>query len=243
MNSKMSLAWLKTLLAVILACGLFTACSRQKMGKDGAGSPQPEGHSAPFSVTDNRMDDVLLLGADKELELGDLGIMRTLNGGLVRVYPNYSITPLRGNYVNNVIEFARLFIGTPYEYGSNRNNPQTFDCSDFTRWAYLGALGMDIPQDSRSQAQYVSTFGSRQFWNIRDAEPGDLLFFMEYRGYQQDNYRDIDPATKRISHVGIYLGNGNMIHTASQATGGVRTDYLYGKHLEWRFVSGGSVLP
>jgi peptidoglycan DL-endopeptidase CwlO len=210
------------------------------------------------SSSDNRMGDPGILQNDSDLRIGDSGIndsrgsgaapasgssFRIMGTGLVRTYPNPNIAPVNGSYANNVISFGELFLGTPYEYGSDRNNPNTFDCSDFTRYSFLGALGMELPIDSRSQANYVYTFGTRQYWDLSQAQRGDLLFFMDYRGPRQEDYRYVNRANERITHVGIYMGDGMLLHTASQATGGVRTDYIFGKHLEWRFISGGSVLP
>lgn len=101
---------------------------------------------------------------------------------------------------------------------------------------------MDIPRDSRSQWTYVSQFGSRKFYDIHQAQKGDLLFFMSYRGWRPENYAGINKNSQTITHVGMYLGNGKMLHTASAASGGVRIDYVFGKQLEWRFLRGGSVL-
>lgn len=243
----------KPALAFMLAAALLTGCSGSK----------------PKQAIDNRISDPAILEKDQELRLGDLGIehyiphyvpqnrdalFRPKNAEtqyqslqnqpvLHEVSPNPSIAPINGNYANNVISFGLLFLGTPYEYGSDRDNPNTFDCSDFARWVFLGALGMDLPKDSRSQERYVETFSKRQYWDLYQAKPGDLLFFMDYKGPRAEDYQNINPANERISHVGIYIGNGNLLHTASKATGGVRIDYMYKTHLEWRFVNGGSVLP
>ncbi|NOU84711.1 hypothetical protein GC102_02825 [Paenibacillus sp. LMG 31460] len=128
-----------------------------------------------------------------------------------------------------------------YEFSSDRSDPSTFDCSDFTRWAYLSALGMDIPKDSRSQATYVQSFSNRTYTTIDQAQRGDLLFFVSYNGTNPDNYIGMDKSIGNITHVGIYLGNGKIIHTASAATGGVRIDEI-ANHLTYRFALGGSVL-
>lgn len=204
--------------------------------------------------TQARMDDPAILEHDAELLRGDLGVedhlkskpagpIRSLQEQLMQVYPNPAIAPYQGSYVNNVIAFASQFMGAPYEYGSDRSTPDTFDCSDFTRYAFLGALGMDLPYHSRGQADYIDKFSTHTYTALNRAERGDLLFFMTYKGPYEENYRNVNPAAETITHVGIYLGEGMLLHTASQATGGVRMDYIYGKHLEWRFIKGGSVLP
>lgn len=223
----------------LLAASLLSGCSRDPV------------------MQDNRIADPSILMHDQDIQRGDADVeqyhKQTLSGSsapsfqllqtrLTRVFPNPAITPALGSYVNNVIDFARLFLGTPYEYGSDRSSPDTFDCSDFTRYAYLGALGMDLPYDSRSQGDYVDLFSPRRYTKLSMAERGDLLFFTNYKGPYEENYRNTDPGEERITHTGIYLGEGLMIHTASQATGGVRIDYIFGKHLEWRFVKGGGII-
>lgn len=226
-------------LLILLAAASLNGCSRER---------EPR-------MQDNRMGDPAILKYDQDIQRGDADVkeyrMQSLSGtpiqmlqtSLTRVYPNPSIAPQQGSYANNVITFARYFLGTPYEYGSDRSSPATFDCSAFTRYAFLGALGMDLPYDSRSQASYVDMYSNRSYTKLSLAERGDLLFFMDYKGPYEENYRNVNPAAEKITHTGIYLGDGLMIHTASQATGGVRIDYIYGKHLEWRFVKGGAVLP
>ncbi|MFD5611035.1 NlpC/P60 family protein [Kitasatospora sp. NPDC127060] len=85
-----------------------------------------------------------------------------------------------------IIAFAQAQLGKPY--GWSRSGPDSFDCSGLTSQAYKAA-GVTIPRISQDQ------------WNAgarisRDAlQPGDLVFF----------YDD-------IHHVGIYIGDGKMIH-------------------------------
>jgi peptidoglycan DL-endopeptidase CwlO len=180
---------------------------------------------------------------------GDLGVEKQWSEGYQalslapkKVIPNPSITPINGSLSNNVIEYSKYFLGTPYEYGSDRSNAKTFDCSDFTRWVYLGSLGMDIPKDSRSQAVYVKSYGKRKYNDIRQAQVGDLLFFGSYRGYKQADYAGVDRLHQKITHVGIYLGNGRMIHTASRPLGVRIQPNIFNNQYSWRFVAGGTPL-
>jgi peptidoglycan DL-endopeptidase CwlO len=232
----------KCLAALLAAAILLTGCS-------GSGN---------MKALDKRMDNPSILENDNDLRTGDLGVeehrktrrpeltgspFSILQSNLSRTSPNPAISPQNGSYANNVISFGSLFMGAPYEYGSERYNTDSFDCSDFTHYSFLGALGMELPLDSRSQAAYVDEFGSRKYTDLAYAQRGDLLFFMDYKGPRPEDYRGINPANERITHCGIYMGDGQMIHTASRATGGVRIDNVWGKHLEYRFVRGGSVLP
>ena len=93
-----------------------------------------------------------------------------------------------------VLQAAYSMIGTPYQYGGS--SPETgFDCSGFTMWAWAHA-GVYLPHSSA--AQYASLPQVAQ----SDLQPGDLVFFYS-----------------PISHVGMYVGGGSMIH--SPTTGSV----------------------
>jgi peptidoglycan DL-endopeptidase CwlO len=93
-----------------------------------------------------------------------------------------------------VLQAAYSMIGTPYLYGGS--SPETgFDCSGFTMWAWSHA-GVYLPHSSA--AQYASLPHVAQ----SDLQPGDLVFFYS-----------------PISHVGMYVGGGSMIH--SPTTGSV----------------------
>jgi peptidoglycan DL-endopeptidase CwlO len=93
-----------------------------------------------------------------------------------------------------VLQAAYSVIGTPYQYGGT--SPETgFDCSGFTMWAWAHA-GVYLPHSSASQ--YASFPHVAQ----SDLQAGDLLFFYS-----------------PISHVGMYVGGGQMIH--SPQTGSV----------------------
>lgn len=161
---------------------------------------------------------------------------------LHRVFINPKIKPINGSFVNNVVGKAWDYYGTPYEYGSNRNTDTTFDCSDFVRWVHLWTLGMDLPKSSSSQYEYVKKFSNRHYTDLSQAKRGDVLFFMSYKGWKAEDYNGINVKAQPVAHNGIYLGNGMIIHTASQKTGGVRYDTIKGKHLEYRFIGGGNII-
>lgn len=164
------------------------------------------------------------------------------NPALHPVFKNPKVKPIWGAYTENPVYTAWQYFGTPYQYGSNRNDPSSFDCSDFTRWIYLFSLGMDLPKDSRSQWEYVKKFSKHKYTDLSQAKRGDLLFFMNYKGWQKHDYAGINVKAQTVGHCGIYLGNGQMLHTASAKTGGVRVDTIKGSHLEYRFIGGGSIV-
>lgn len=141
----------------------------------------------------------------------------------------------------NVINAGKKYMGTPYLFGSSRLNTKTFDCSDFVRQAYIDGAGIKLPSNSRTQAAYVSKIGkTTKDW--RQLKPGDIMFFMSYKGSGKSAYYGIDKSKQRITHNGIYLGNGKILHTYSKKSGGVRIDTIQGENWEYRFIFGGSAL-
>ncbi|GAA2596686.1 MULTISPECIES: C40 family peptidase [Streptomyces] len=81
---------------------------------------------------------------------------------------------------------ARSVVGRPYVWGAN--GPSGFDCSGLTQWSYAQA-GVSLPRTSQAQR-----YAGRQV-PLSEARPGDLVV-----------YRD------DASHVGMYMGNGQVIH-------------------------------
>ena len=143
--------------------------------------------------------------------------------------------------VEAVIAAGLKYLGTPYEYGSDRGTTATFDCSDFVRQAFMDALGITLPADSAAQGEYVRG-KSQVATDWTQLKRGDLMFFMDYKGTSASLYQNKDPFGTEIAHVGIYLGDGQVLHTYSKESGGVRIDSIQGKHWEYRFLYGGSAL-
>jgi cell wall-associated NlpC family hydrolase len=98
------------------------------------------------------------------------------------------------------LAFARAQIGKPYVWGAT--GPGSYDCSGLTQAAWKAA-GVDIPRVTYDQVNAGTTV------SLSAAQPGDLVFF----------YDD-------ISHVGIYIGNGMMIH-APKPGAYVREESIY----------------
>ena len=87
-----------------------------------------------------------------------------------------------------VLDYAYRFLGTPYVWGGT--TPSGFDCSGFTQYVYKH-FGVNLPRVSRAQG----TYGTKVSYS--NLQAGDLVFF----------------GSGGISHVGIYIGGGNMIHS------------------------------
>jgi len=105
-----------------------------------------------------------------------------------------------------------LFYGTPYRFGGSSSH--ALDCSGFVQKVFR-ANGIELPRDSRAQAKYGYKV------SLSELKPGDLLFF---KTYKQD-----------VSHVGIYIGDGKMIHAARRG-GGVKISSIYDPYYIQRFL-------
>jgi cell wall-associated NlpC family hydrolase len=99
-----------------------------------------------------------------------------------------------------VLAFARAQMGKPYVWGAT--GPASYDCSGLTQAAWKAA-GVDIPRTTWDQVKIGTRVATA------DLRPGDLVFF----------YDD-------ISHVGIYKGDGMMIH-APKPGANVREESIY----------------
>jgi cell wall-associated NlpC family hydrolase len=91
------------------------------------------------------------------------------------------------------IQAAMSQLGVPYVYATS-NPGVSFDCSGLTKYAW-GQAGVSLPHQSRAQA------GMLPHVPASAAQPGDLIFYYS-----------------PISHVGIYLGGGQLVHAPNSGT-------------------------
>jgi cell wall-associated NlpC family hydrolase len=91
------------------------------------------------------------------------------------------------------IKYALAQVGDAYVWGAA--GPNAFDCSGLTMMAYAQA-GVSLPHSSRAQ------YSSGRHVSKSELQPGDLVFYYS-----------------PISHVGIYLGNGMIVHAANPGAG------------------------
>lgn len=148
--------------------------------------------------------------------------------------------PPQAAVIESVIAAGMGYLGTPYEYGSSRSDTSTFDCSDFIRQIFMDAANLKLPADSRQQGDWVKQ-NSNVVTDIAGLKRGDLMFFMDYKGSSASAYAGIDKSAARITHVAMYLGDGQLLQTYSVSSGGVRVDKLSASWMN-RFLYGGSVI-
>lgn len=147
----------------------------------------------------------------------------------------------KSSKIEATIKLGGKYLGTPYEFGSNRSTTRTFDCSDFVKHIYKQAAGITLPGSSATQAAYVKRNSTvKTSWS--SFKRGDLVFFMSYKGSTASSYSKLNKSKQKVTHVGLYLGNGKMLHTYSKKSGGVRVDSIKGTQWEHRMIFGGSVL-
>ncbi|KEO82894.1 NlpC/P60 family protein [Tumebacillus flagellatus] len=121
-----------------------------------------------------------------------------------------------------IIALGKKYMGVPYKFGANSNDaPRLMDCSSFMQYIF-GQNGITLPRDSRQQ----SALGTRV--TKTQLQPGDLMFFKYPERYSDG----------RVGHVGVYMGNNQILHTiprtgvtVSKFTGYWSTNFLYGKRV------------
>ena len=90
----------------------------------------------------------------------------------------------------SALKYALSKVGAPYRYGAA--GPKAFDCSGLVYWSYKQA-GISLPRSSRAQSRVGKPVSRDQL------RPGDLVFFY-----------------KPVSHVGIYIGGGKIVHASTR---------------------------
>jgi cell wall-associated NlpC family hydrolase len=105
------------------------------------------------------------------------------------------------NGVGDVLDIANKFknSGISYKFGANDVNNKKLDCSSFTQNVFAQA-GYSIGRTTKDQVKNTKAVA------LKDAVPGDLVFF-------QGTYRP------GVSHVGVYMGNGQFVHNSSKGKG------------------------
>lgn len=92
----------------------------------------------------------------------------------------------------NIVKHAKTFLGTPYASGGN--SPRGFDCSGYVQHV-MRNFGVEMPRTSTDQYSIGVRVAKSELM------PGDLVYFK----YSASSYW--------LNHVGIYVGDGNFIHS------------------------------
>ncbi|MEG2985165.1 MAG: NlpC/P60 family protein [Peptostreptococcaceae bacterium] len=98
------------------------------------------------------------------------------------------------NAASAVVNLAYSKLGSPYVWGAE--GPSSFDCSGLTSYVFRNAAGVSLPRTSGAQ------YGAGTSVSKANLQAGDLVFFATGGG--------------GISHVGIYVGGGQMIHAPQE---------------------------
>lgn len=113
-----------------------------------------------------------------------------------------TIPPIHDNTLaGQIVAYALQFEGYPYVYGTA--GPNTFDCSGFTSYVYKH-FGYTLNRSSKDQLKNGTPITKAEL------QPADLLLFS----------RDGDVVT----HVGLYIGDGQFIHASTATTGVIISD-------------------
>ena len=116
-----------------------------------------------------------------------------------------------------LFHFVYDWIGTPYRFGGSTR--KGIDCSAFTKELYSQVFKIDIERNSRDIFSMVNPVKKE------DLKEGDLVFFKIH--------------SRRISHVGIYLGNNRFAHASNR---GVAINSLDDGYYKKYFYRGGRML-
>ena len=129
--------------------------------------------------------------------------------------------------VDELLDYARTFIGTPYLWGAS--GPNQFDCSGFTSYVFR-EFGYNLPHNSTRQFQ--ETRPVERFGELRK---GDLVFFGERR------------SIRNIGHVGIVididLEHGMFWFIHASTSHGVEIQRSTLSYYMMRYIGAGRVLP
>ena len=155
-----------------------------------------------FMMEKDKIDNLNLKNSQSEKEIseiGDVGIKSletNLNTDIKLINNQKNKKTLLNNLLNKIVKESNTYLGTPYLWGGTTRNG--IDCSAFVKNVYL-SVGIKLPRVSQNQAKVGKTI------TLDKIRKGDLIFF------ETDKNR---PNT--VSHVGIYLGSGNLIHASSK---------------------------
>ena len=137
------------------------------------------------------------------------------NAGRISVEPRVADTSVGGA----IADLAMGMVGTRYRFGG-ADPTEGFDCSGLVFYAY-GQAGYRVPRTSQELFRAVRKIA------VGAADPGDLMFFQDQA---------------KLSHVGIYVGDGQFVH-APASGGTVAIADLGQPYYQEHLVAVGRLLP
>jgi cell wall-associated NlpC family hydrolase len=186
----------KNLFALTLAAASNDLANAQTLSTTNGDSTFSSGVSGATGALGTSGSSLATTGTDNMLNL--IALLTGITPGSSVASATPIAAPIEASPVSSgvtgsdVVNGATKFVGTPYVWGGT--TPSGFDCSGFTQYVY-GQLGVQIPRTSEEQATIGTPVSS-----LANAQPGDLLFFA-----------GSDGTASSPGHVGIYVGNGQMI--------------------------------
>jgi cell wall-associated NlpC family hydrolase len=119
-------------------------------------------------------------------------VVQAVSGKAVPVQAPAAPVVANSAAAQTAVNTALAQVGKPYVWGAS--GPNSFDCSGLTMYSYAAA-GVSLPHSSSGQSTMGTPVSRDQL------QPGDLVFFYS-----------------PVSHVGMYIGNGEMVHASTEGT-------------------------
>lgn len=158
----------------------------------GGATPPPSTGSSTYTVQSG--DTLSHIAARYDVSVSNIMSWNNLSSSTIYVGQKLSINGTSGGSEtpsSNVVDIAKKYVGTPYAWGGT--SPSGFDCSGFIYYVFNQA-GQSIARTNTEGYYSKSSF-------VSSPKPGDLVFF-------ENTYK------AGISHMGIYVGNGEFIHAS-----------------------------
>lgn len=127
-----------------------------------------------------------------------------------------------GGLGTDIVDYAKSFLGVPYRWGGT--SPSGFDCSGLVYYVYKH-FGYALNRGATGQLSNGVSVGS-----MYDLIPGDLVFFYDGK------------VSTPVSHVGIYIGDGQFIHASTGDGRDVQIDPLFTGHYAKKYVYGRRII-
>ncbi|WP_248931026.1 C40 family peptidase [Paenibacillus hamazuiensis] len=132
----------------------------------------------------------------KKLMTATLSLSLLFAGGAVALPTSAHAATL----AERIIDTGDNYMHTPYKFGAPAGSTRVFDCSSFTQYIFK-KHGISLPRTSKQQSK-VGRYVPRS-----QLQKGDLVFF------------STRSSGGKVGHVGVYIGNGKILHTFGNPQG------------------------